>query len=199
MGKTVIFGGTFNPIHSAHVEMIGYICSLPEVESLLLIPTAVPPHKITDLAPDEHRLAMCKRAVMGLDKVQVLDIETKAGGKSYTLNTLERLKEQYPLTEFVLLIGGDMLATFHEWKRYDEILKQTELWALVRKGYQLEQFEASANRLRSEGGIVKILPYLPREISSTLIRKTIKEHGKIDTLVPDSVAEYIEKNNLYCE
>ena len=109
MEKLGVFGGTFNPIHNGHLSLCTQICDALGLSKVLLIPTAIPPHKRVDgLADGRHRLAMCRLAVQGDPRFFVCDLELRRQGNSYTADTLRELEEIYPNTRFFLLMGTDM-------------------------------------------------------------------------------------------
>ena len=110
--RIAMFGGTFNPIHNAHINLALAFIKKLKLDKLLLIPTGVPPHKTDlDIIYGEHRLNMCRLAVQDYKKIEVSDIEVKRGGKSYTADTLRQLKEIYPDSEFFVIMGADMYMT----------------------------------------------------------------------------------------
>lgn len=186
-----MFGGTFNPIHNGHVEIVRTISSLPYISRIIVIPTAVPPHKqAKQLASGEDRTEMCRIALSGFEKVEISDIELSRGGKSYTYNTLCELEQQYG-ERMALVCGGDMLTTFDTWYRYGDILKKADLLALRRQGTDNSEFDRSVERLRRAGGQITVIDTKIDGISSSMVRDGKKE------LVPYSVREYIEKNSLY--
>ena len=105
MGMVVIFGGTFNPIHKGHTEIIESILKLDNIDKLLLIPTKIPPHKNVDcLADESDRINMCNIIASRFDGVEVCDIELKREGKSYSIDTLHSIKELYPNNPIAITI-----------------------------------------------------------------------------------------------
>jgi len=199
MGKTVIFGGTFNPFHNGHLLMARRAASLPFVDKLYLVPVMQPPHKDTsgELVSGTHRLEMCKLVSKLIDNCSVLDIELKRSGKSYTYDTLCELKQKYPSQEFCLLIGGDMVATFNEWSRYKDILKIADLIVVTRKEVTTDEFQAAVNELELDGGTLHFLNVDTPDISSTEIRKKISEEEDVSKMLPFCIEQYIKINKLY--
>ena len=109
MSRTGILGGTFNPIHNGHMQMIEYSRRQAGLDKVIVMPTFVPPHKESkNLVSCEHRLAMCRLACVGLDYASVSDFEMKLEGKSYTYRTLQLLKKQTPDDELFFIVGADM-------------------------------------------------------------------------------------------
>jgi len=199
MGKTVVFGGTFNPFHNGHLLMARQAASLPFVDKLYLVPVMQPPHKDTsgELVSGSHRLEMCKLVSKLIDNCFVSDIELKRNGKSYTYDTLCELKQKYPSQEFCLLIGGDMVVTFDEWFRYKDILKMADLIVVTRKEVTTDEFKVAVNELELDGGILYFLNIDTPEISSTEIRRKIFDGEDVSKIIPFCIYQYIKSNKLY--
>ena len=198
MKKTVIFGGTFNPIHYAHLEIIRNVLSLPTTEKVVVMPTSIPPHKISDnLACDADRFEMCKVALQSIQNVEVSDEELLRGGRSYTYDTLRHLRNKNPHTTFALVCGGDMIVTFKEWYKYKEILKTTEIIAIRRVGIDDNEFDEAVKDLINEGAVINVLKNHVMGISSTEIRENIYNDEYLLKYLPKNVLEYIRDNDLY--
>lgn len=193
-----IFGGTFNPIHNGHINLVNKICEKILLDKILVIPTKTPPHKITsDLADDESRLEMCRLAFEDNPKAEISDYEIKQGGKSYTILTLQYLKNIYPNDELFLILGSDMLLTFHEWKDYKEILELATIVAASRNYEDFDKLKPYAENLKNQGGKYIIVDVEPYEISSTQIRNLIKQNKDYTCYLPKKVVEYIACKKLY--
>ncbi len=150
MARIGIFGGTFNPVHTGHVRLCRQCMKSLQLDSMLVIPAKIPPHKDAPaLAPDNDRIAMLKRAFAGLP-VTVSDIECRLSGKSYTVRTLRLLKEQYPDDDFYLLIGSDMLYTFEQWREYETILSLAQVVAGARHE---DEYHALCEKKESFGAL----------------------------------------------
>ena len=135
--KIGIYGGTFNPPHLGHITAAKAVFQMLELDRLLLIPAGIPPHKAMPegSASADQRLEMTRLAGEQLDlggKVQVLDLELKREGRSFTVDTLETLKEQYPDDELWLLMGTDMFLTLQAWKNPEKILSLAGIAAFGR-------------------------------------------------------------------
>lgn len=199
MKNTVIFGGTFNPIHLGHIEIINNVLALSSTESVVVMPAAVPPHKVSnDLACDADRFEMCKLATEHLDNVEVSDLELIRGGKSYTYDTLKRIKSDNSDIKLSLVCGGDMIVTFKEWYRFQDILKLTEIIAVRRAGINNAEFDKAVVELVTLGGVVNVLKGEITDISSTEIKKHIDNKDYLLRFLPEKVYSYITDNNLYC-
>ena len=118
MGRIGIYGGTFNPPHLGHMQAVREFAKQLNLDRVLMIPAAVPPHKALPAgSPDaETRLHLCRLAAADLPFVEVSDLELHRSGKSYTAVTVQELHRLYPEDELVLLMGTDMFLTFDQWR-----------------------------------------------------------------------------------
>jgi len=197
--KTGIFGGSFDPVHNGHVNAAKTFLEELRPDRLLILPNCLPPHKdAPQLAPAEDRLAMCRIAFSGDPRIEVSNLEIQRGGPSYTSDTLEELTELYPEDEFYLLVGGDMLLSFEDWRNWHRIAEKAVLVCAPRTWEEESALTAKAGELMSEGAEVRILPIDVYEISSTQIREKVREGEDISYAVPENVAEYIWEHGLYC-
>lgn len=197
--KTGIFGGTFNPVHKGHIMLAEYCMESVGLNRIIMIPTAVPPHKISnDLASEDDRLNMCKLACKGKENFSVSDIEIKRQGKSYTYETLTQLKEIYPNDHLYTIMGADMFLTLDRWKNPEIIFEKSSIITIPRDDenkFELENFYN--NVLKSMGANAVILPNPVMSVSSTFIRKNLDKFDMISDMLDKSVYDYIIKNNLY--
>lgn len=184
-----LFGGTFNPPHLGHLRLARAFAQRFSLPRVLVIPTFVPPHKQTpDLADAETRVGMC-RMLFGEPPFEVSTMEIERGGRSYTVETLERLHAQYPDEALYLLIGSDMLESFDTWYRADDIRKLCTICAAVReKGKHLD-----AN------GAVLLEDYDPIELSSTEVRERVRMGQDVAEFVGEPVARCIAEKGLYTD
>ena len=124
MGKIGVFGGTFNPIHNGHLNLISSFQKEFEFDEILLIPTNVPPHKqANNIVEKEHRIEMCRLAIEDISNASVNEIEFERAEKSYTYVTLSQLKQEYNDAKFYLIMGSDMFLSLKTWYKYDELKK----------------------------------------------------------------------------
>jgi len=178
---TGIFGGSFNPIHNGHISLARQLREKAGLDEVWLMVSPQNPLKAqSDLLDDQIRMEMARLAVEGETGIMASDYEMNLSKPSYTWNTLEALKKDYPDREFVLMIGGDNWTLFDKWYRADDIRKNYQIIVYPRRG--------------CEGGI-EGLDLI--DISSTEIRERIKAGKSIDQLVPKAVADYIAKHKLY--
>lgn len=198
--KTGIFGGAFNPVHNGHISLCKGFWERLNLDRVLLIPSGQSPHKSSNcLAPAKDRLNMCRLAAEQFAFIEVCSDEIDRPGKSYTVDTLTEISNRYPDDELYLIIGADMLLSFHEWKDYKKILSLCTLCAAPRNGDDIAVLSRYALSSLSEFGNVAISDLPLVDISSTQIRNTVSVRGNISSLVPEGVAEYIYKNKLYAE
>lgn len=199
MGKTVIFGGTFNPIHRAHLLMISEIANLNTVDKILIIPDRIPPHKNVeaDFPSGEERFLMCEAATRNIPKTECSKIELSGSGKSYTINTIKLLKEQNPNEEYALLIGGDMLASFDKWFSYRQILKEVSLLVVGRNTVDNDRFLNAIKKLKNEGADIITVDIKTPSVSSSEIRQKIRNGEDVSEYLTDEVVNFIKQNRLY--
>lgn len=199
-----IYGGTFDPPHQGHLTSARLAMDALKLDRLLFIPTAVPPHKTMPACSPkpEERLAMLKIAADGLllgDRVQVCDLELHREGKSYTSDSLRRLKEMYPHDELWLLLGTDMLLTLHQWHEPEVICALAHLGAFARSDDDsMAELEAQSAFLKQTYGaqvrVVELAQITP--ISSTQIRTELSA-GEPGAGLPEAVYGYILRQGLY--
>ena len=179
-----LLGGTFDPIHNGHIAIAKTAIQQLKLDKLFLIPAGNPWQK-SEFTDSKHRLEMVKKAAHDLEKVEVLDIEVKKSGPTYTFETLRELHEKYPNSEFVLILGSDAVAGFDTWKEPNLIKTLARIYVVQRA----EDFTQDWHFDRIQ------MP--PIDISSTEIREKVKNNESISELVPKSVNEYISANGLY--
>ncbi|HIS50680.1 MAG TPA: nicotinate (nicotinamide) nucleotide adenylyltransferase [Candidatus Gallacutalibacter pullistercoris] len=198
MAKIGLYGGTFNPIHEAHVHLVKDFADRLGLDKVLLMPTFQPPHKQAhQLASPEDRMAMCRLAAAGDERIQVSDLEIRRAGKSYTAETLEELHRLYPGNQWHLLMGEDMFLTIDRWYRPETIYRLAVLCAAPRSPDGLPRLEKHAQFLRTWGAetVLCDIRYLP--VSSTLVREAVAAGKPLDGLVSPGIARYIREKGLY--
>lgn len=191
MANIAIFGGTFNPFHIGHYEMLNSVCKLCFVDKVFVMPDKIPPHKKCDyIADDIHRIEMCRLVCNDFDKAQLCPIEFEREGKSYTLDTVKLLKEKYPHDKFFIVIGGDMLSTLDKWYGWQLLIKLASFIAFKRDG--ITDFDEAYKRLTDYGAEIMVIKDTITDISSTKLRKKIDKN-----LLPVKVYEYIAEKGIY--
>ena len=178
MKRTGLFGGSFNPIHNGHISLALQLKEQAGLDEVwLMVSPQNPLKQVGDLLNDEQRLQMARLAVEHVEGIVVCDYEMHLPKPSYTWNTLEALKRDYPDRQFVLMIGGDNWEHFDRWYRAEDIKANYEIVVYT--------------RTPGDSGFI--------DISSTDIRRRIREGRGIRRLVPKAVADYIKENRLYSE
>ena len=197
--KTGVFGGTFNPVHKGHIMLAEYCKDSVGLDRIIMIPTAVPPHKISkNLASENDRLNMCKLACRGKENFFVSDIEIKRQGKSYTYETLTQLKEIYPDDHLYTIMGADMFLTLNRWKNPEIIFEKSSIITIPRDDENKLELENFYNKvLKAMGASSVILPNPVMSVSSTFIRENLDNFNLISDMLDKGVYDYIIKNNLY--
>ncbi len=200
-----IFGGTFNPVHRGHRNLVLKIKNFAKLDRIIIVPTCTPPHKQgKQLADGMHRIKMCEM-MFSEEYFTVSDIEIKRQGKSYTYDTLCEFKSMFPEDELFLIIGSDMLLSFDKWYRYRDILSMATLCVASRdsdtEGYdRLTAYARDTLGLDSEKGDIFIADIEPYVCSSTDIREVVALG--IDSLFVCEVTsreinDYMRVNLLY--
>ena len=187
---TGLFFGSFNPVHIGHLALANFFIAENYLNEVWFV---VSPHnplkEKSGLLDERHRFQLLKLAVGDYSKMKVSNIEFGLPQPSYTVNTLVRLSEKFPKREFALIMGADNLETFHKWKNYEEILKRYKLFIYPRPGY-------SGGKLVNHSA-VKMTPAPIVEISSTQIRKWIKEKKDVRFYMQKDAWEYMSEMNFY--
>ena len=199
MKKIGIYGGTFNPPHTGHLQAAKQAVEVLDLDMLLMIPDRIAPHKdIPAGSPTpEQRLEMLRIALAGEEKILPSDIELRREGVSYTYLTLEALRAQYPEEELILLMGTDMFLSFDAWKEPERICDLATLGVFYRgeKG-EKEKILAQKANLEARGAKVELVENDIINISSTQLRRLLAFHAA-DEFLPAGVGEYIRANGLY--
>ncbi len=191
--KIGVFGGTFNPIHNGHLALIDRMIGRLALDRVILMPAAVPPHKDSGcVLPAQDRIAMCRLAVQGDERVTVSELEIRRGGKSYTIDTLFALQRQYPNDDLILLVGSDMFYTLTEWHCAEQLLRMVPIAAIARETDEFSRLCAQRDRLNAMGARTEIVEAEPVVVSSTEIRQDPQCEA-----LPAAVEQYIVQNGLY--
>ena len=199
MRRIGIYGGTFNPPHIGHVRAaLGAVRALG-LDRLLVIPDRIAPHKELPegSATAEQRLEMVRLACGGDSALFVSDLELRREGKSFTYETVEQLRLQYPDDELILLMGTDMFLSFHEWRCPERILAQASLGVFYRgdKG-EKAAIQARKGEMEAAGHTVYLVENEIVDISSTNLRRMLVFDCGAPFL-PDGVGDYIRSHGLY--
>ena len=184
-----IFGGSFNPVHNGHIMLAQYLAQHSHLDEVWLTLSPQNPLKISNsLLDDNHRLAMLKLAIERYPLLKVCDIELEMPRPSYTINTLDELSRRYPDYRFNIVIGGDNWNIIDRWKEYQRIINEYGVVIYPRPGYELSSTNYSN---------VVVVDAPLADISSTEIREAFANDKEARHLIPQKVAEYIIKHDLY--
>lgn len=224
VGKIGIIGGTFDPIHCGHLEIARELRTVFALDRVIFMPAPSPPHKDTrGISAFEHRYAMVEQAIRAEEHFSVSDLEAQRGGKSYTVDTLQRLHTRYPDADFYFLMGMDSFANLTSWKEYPRLFNLSNIVVAQRPGLPectrpeelpvalrnlfcydaarnsfvyigAEKNKAGSNR---DGGRLFFLRETRADISSTDIRRRVEQNSTIAELVPETVRDYITQHKLY--
>ncbi len=197
-----ILGGTFNPIHMGHLIMAEKVCIRHHLSKVIFIPTYIPPHKYTDdLTDARHRYQMVKEAINKNDKLEVSDLEIKRKGRSYTIDTVHEILGHYgEECEVFLIIGADSLNELELWKDIKKLSHLCHFVIVNRPGFSTDTSPRLAELIGDDNisDIEKLrIEIEPVGISSTEIRKRLKDRIEIKGIVPECVEAYIKKHGLY--
>jgi nicotinate-nucleotide adenylyltransferase len=201
--KIGIMGGTFNPIHHGHLVTAQEALDQFKLDRVIFIPTGDPPHKKDDgLAGTEDRYLMTVIATSYNSDFFVSRIEIDRKGKSYTIDTVRGLREIYGKDSALYFVtGADAILEILTWKKAPEIVTLCRFIAATRPGHDLSRLEGLKKKLfssKEEAGEKIFIMEIPAlAISSTDIRKRLKQGRSIDYLVPEGVSNYILKHGLY--
>ena len=194
MKKIGIMGGTFNPVHNAHLAIAQCACKEYGLDGVMFLPNCIPPHKKSSGTVDtEFRVEMVKAAIENNNKFFISLYEIEKGGISYTVDTLKHFSEIYENIYFI--IGGDSIRDFPKWYKPDEISKLCSFIAYPRNGLD---FEEHTKIMKTEYGAKVFRLTAPEiDISSSGIRELIKKGEPFSHLVPEKVYKIIKENKLY--
>lgn len=191
--KVGLYFGTFNPIHTGHLILANHMLHYTDLDEVWLVVT---PHNPTKkkhtLLENHHRLEMVYKATEEFDYLKPSDIEFKLKQPNYTVDTLAYISEKFPTYNFAIMMGEDNLKSFHKWKNYQVILEEYHVYVYPRIG----NFTKEENNLTKHPKIT-IVEAPVVQISSTFIRKAIKEKKCVKHLLPIKVWDYIDRMNFY--
>jgi nicotinate-nucleotide adenylyltransferase len=212
--KWGLFGGTFNPVHFGHLRAAEELMTLLDLERVIFIPAASPPHKTErGMASFEHRLQMLQGAIAGNDSFSLSDVEGRRPGKSYSIDTVQYFLDSHdPGLELYFITGQDAFDAITTWQEWDKLLSLCHFAVITRPGYenkgllQILPPDTAARYGYDEGNDIFKNPqgrsvFFRRttflDISSSHIREKIQQGQSVRYLTPDKVIRYIEANQLY--
>lgn len=193
MRKIGLFGGTFDPVHNGHLLAAQSALEAAKLDEVWFIPTLSPPHKVQPGADSRQRREMLEAAIAGNPFFRVEDIELLREGTSYTVDTVTALQELYPDVMFYWIVGSDMVKDLPNWRKIDELAERLSFIGLERP---------------DQPGDDTLLPTFirrrllraampPMGISSSEVRRRLKEGRSIRYMLPEAVGDLIQRNGLY--
>ena len=199
INKIGIFGGTFNPIHNAHITIANAFTNELNLDVCYFVPAWLSPFKTVEnnetLISADHRIEMIKLAISERKEFKIDTFEINKKGVSYTINTVNNFKRNFPDAQLFLLAGSDQLNNFKRWKDYLEIIKCVRLCIAERPGYEIDL------KIISDLIYENKTPYFINskimDISATEIREKILNHQPIDMLVNKKVEMYLTSHKIY--
>ncbi|CAG4884175.1 putative nicotinate-nucleotide adenylyltransferase [Georgfuchsia toluolica] len=207
-----ILGGTFDPVHRAHLQLAEDACANLGLVQVLWIPAGNPPHRDRPQASAEQRLAMVALALNGYPQFTIDDSEVRSSAPSYTVATLQRLRAIHGARPLVLLLGADAFHGLSKWHRWRELFALAHIAIATRPGYALDA-QALDGKLHEEylrrrsgdyscltaqaAGCIITFAITPLDISASAIRARLAAGQEIQDLLPKPVLDYIANNHLY--
>lgn len=193
-----ILGGTFDPIHYGHLVLAEKAREAFQLDKVIVVPAAIPPHKIGEVATEaQHRLKMVELAIQESPWFEVSTVELDREGLSYSIDTIRELKKSFG-DEAALIMGFDSLLELYTWKNYRSILDETNIITAFRPGYPILTDDQNwPSFLEPYRHKILILEAPLLDISSTWIRVELMFGRSVKYLVPDPVIDYIITNGLY--
>lgn len=191
-----VVGGTFDPIHVAHIAMAEAARRCGGLDRVILVPAGVPPHRPQPEASDEDRLAMVRLAVRGHPDLEVSDSELRRPGPSYTLLTLQEIHGQDPSAELFLVLGWDAARELRGWYEPGQVLQLATLLVIPRPGLP----DPTPDDLRAAGipeGRIRLCRARTPDLGSTDLRRHLRRGTVPDGALDPAVASYISRHRLY--
>jgi nicotinate-nucleotide adenylyltransferase len=199
MRKIGIMGGTFNPIHMAHLILAENAYEQLKLNKVLFMPSKKPPHKLNEnIVSDVHRLQMIRLAIQDNPHFETSVIELEREGITYTAETLKQLKADYPEDEFYFIMGADSLFQMEDWWRPDTIMQLSHIVAAVRDHVKENEIKNQIAYLTEKfSANIHLLDTPNMDISSKMLREDWIAGKSIRYYVPNAVLNYIKEQRLY--
>ena len=185
MAAIGILGGTFDPVHNAHLAMASAALEHLALDEVRFIPTGPTRYRTPALASGEDRVAMLRLALAGEPRFSTDERELREGASGYTADTLKALRAELGAAELYLLMGADQYAKLAGWHRPDEVRRLARIAVFARPGIELAEE-------------LSLVPMDPMPVSASAVRARVARGEDIDALVPPAVANYIRRHRLYC-
>ncbi|KJS22057.1 MAG: nicotinate-nucleotide adenylyltransferase [Clostridiaceae bacterium BRH_c20a] len=195
-----IMGGTFDPIHYGHLVTAEAVRNEFDLEKVYFVPSGNPPHKDPNLVTDsQHRYLMTFLSITTNKYFEMSPMEINRTGKSYAYDTVKVFRQNFPDHGIYFITGADAIKEILTWHRVEELLDICYFVAATRPGYDLDDLQKEELKVLPEEYLkrIKIIEVPAMAISSTEIKKRVKERKPIKYLLPEAVEQYIYKNELY--
>ncbi|MEO8143124.1 MAG: nicotinate (nicotinamide) nucleotide adenylyltransferase [Betaproteobacteria bacterium] len=180
-----ILGGTFDPVHNAHLAIASAALHALGLQQVLWVPTGVPPYRPAPVAAASHRVAMLKLAIAGEPRYTVDERELAPGASGFTFDTLSSLRKDHPEASFVLLMGADQYEKRESWHRWRDLVQLCRIAVIERPDSPKPQGDALH------------VPMPPQEISASDIRARLAHGEDVAAMLPPPVLGYIKEKGLY--
>lgn len=201
MNTIGLFGGTFDPIHNGHLHIARAFADEIGLDTVVFLPAGDPYHKEqTTRTPARQRFIMTEMAIADEPRFALSDCDMVRDGATYTFDTVQIFRQQFPGAQLWWLLGSDSLMQLHTWKKWQTLVRQVNIAVAMREGDNLNRTPRELHAWLGEGlqnGSVRILNAPLYDVSSTQIRQTLAAGGDSDGLVPPEVARYIRNQGLY--
>ena len=179
-----ILGGTFDPVHNAHLAIAGAALGALDLEQILWLPTGAPPYRSAPVAAAVHRLAMLKLALAGEPRYAVDEREIQPGASGFTFDSLFSLRQEFPGESFILLMGADQYEKRNTWHRWAELETLCDIAVFARPGW-------------SPDAKARTIPMTPLPISASDIRSRIARGEDVAAMLAAPVLAYVRQHGLY--
>jgi nicotinate-nucleotide adenylyltransferase len=218
MPRIGVYGGSFNPVHIGHLRTAIEVRERVGLAQVWLVPASTPPHKTpAEIAPAEQRLAMIERAIASVPELRAEPVELERSGPSYSVDTLDILRERHPTLDFAMILGWDAFRDLHTWHEYERLVATCDLIVTTRPPDPVEpgENEALFSKLpiavtrrfcyqasigcytHDSGHRLEFLPVTQLDVSASTLRADVARGASIRFLVPEEVRAYILEHGLY--
>jgi nicotinate-nucleotide adenylyltransferase len=191
-----LLGGTFDPIHTGHLDVARAAQRALDLTYLHIIAANVPPHRTQPIASNFHRFAMTALAVSGVKGWRASDLELRMPAPSYTSQTLKQFHERgYAPEELYFILGADAFRDIHQWHDYPQILDAAHFVVVSRPGFPAGEVRLESQAYKSD--LIILIDEPTADVSSSAIRQARASGQPIDGMVPPIVQQHIEQHGLY--
>lgn len=193
-------GGTFDPIHYGHLVIAEAVRSKYNMDKVIFVPSGCPPHKnCSNVSSAMDRYTMTALATATNRYFDISTVEIDRSGKSYTYDSLIEFKKKYPKHDIYFITGADAIKDITTWYNYEKLLEMCYFIAATRPGYTLSNLKNKELQMLSKKQLenIEIIEVPGIEVSSTDIKRRVRENKSIKYLLPETVEDYITKYDLY--